>query len=76
MNIDRDKFIGMAILVSREVNITKTVLVSKHLRGPCTFIGSVVSLLTGIEKKAWLISHFRDRADQRLSWLLALCSAP
>ena len=37
----------------------------------CTFLGSVVSLLTGVEKKAWLISHCRDRANRRPSWLLA-----
>ena len=32
-----------------------------------TFVGSVVSLLTGVEKKTWLISHFRNRADRRPS---------
>ena len=37
----------------------------------CTFVGSVVSLIIGIEKKAWLISHFHDQADRRPSWLLA-----
>ena len=34
-------------------------------------VGSIVSLFTGIEKKTWRISHFRNRDNRQPSWLLA-----
>ena len=37
----------------------------------CTFIGRIVFILTGIEMKTWLLSHFHDRTDQRPLWLPA-----
>ena len=48
----------------------RTALICKTPKVRCTFLGSVVSLLTGVEKKVWLISHCRNRADRRPSWFL------
>ena len=38
----------------------RTALICMKPKVCCIFLGSVVSLLTGVEKKAWLISHCRD----------------
>ena len=43
-------------------------LIYTKLKGRCTFVGRVVSLLSGAEKKTWRISHF---CDWQPSWLLA-----
>ena len=49
----------------------RTALICMKPKVRCTFIGSVVSLLTGIKNKVWLISHRRDWANRRPSWFLA-----
>ena len=52
-----------------------TVLVGIKLEVCCTSVASLVSLFIGVEKKTWPVSHFCDRVDRQLTWLLML-SAP
>ena len=49
----------------------RTALIYTKPRGRCTFVASIVSLLSGAEKKLWRISHFCDQADLQPLWLLA-----